>query len=931
MASDSRAVWAFLQSSSLCVQHAAWWGGMAVVVLALLSFLFVVLAVFQVLLSGWRTRSNRLRDAEDMWKELFHRKGSSNEGAASPSDDLMVIPNSHPNADSPSFSSFAPSPLLSSTSLSSSTLGFLSTSLSSSPLHSCPLSNSASHSGSSSCDSSPTVGSRFPSVVHVVIVVLGDLARSPRMIYHAQALASSISPPPIIHVIAYTSTPVPPSLSRLPFLQIHSLPVFALDRLRRFFPGPFVFVFLFFKLLQQTAALSCLLLCLLRRLGRRSGDGAASRPGSGTQSSALLRQRPLVLVQAPPALPTVLVCGVTSRLMGAKMLLDWHNFGFTLMFPERKKEEGSSAKMSPLHAFAKTLAAHAEGWGGRLAAAALCVSKAMQETLKQKWGLRAAVLYDHPNAQIRPIDLGERHQIAVKYMRLPSDFESASRRPGDASKPLCGRARCQDGERKHEVSGKQVLRSIHDAATRLADHSEGDCETSEGLSSDPDSQRFAAFVEDCDGEGTGAIPQTGRVSRLFPGVPADQRNTEHLGQQPHSPRTHLLRQWTFPAQICRKNCGTSNDKANAREKESLELVETTLVSRARLVCGSRSEEPAVNPSSETPVQGGSRTCECCQVSVEIRRERPAVLLTATSWTGDEDMDLFLHALRRYDSEREWEVRSLEKSQLDSCRRPYARDCNTTPEALLPSLLVLISGRGPKKNQWLQRARQCQFRHIAIRTLFATLDDYYKLLAAVDVGVCVHTSSSGIDLPMKVVDLKGAGVPVCAYEFPAIHELVQDGQDALLFVSAEGLCAKLQQLLRRFPLAFDEAVESWQQLTFLPTSFSACAHARGSKATQKCDFSESNAPPLQADDPKCEASSPCHTDEQSACQSQGHSDACPERASPAPRCASPLHVTGGHNLFEMRRFSESHRMGSFQQEWRRTVLPILRKLTEYSNP
>ncbi|KEP60555.1 UNVERIFIED_CONTAM: chitobiosyldiphosphodolichol beta-mannosyltransferase [Hammondia hammondi] len=790
MASDPRGVWIALQSFSLSVYHAAWWGGMAVVALALLSFLFVVIAVCQVLLSGWRTRSNRLRDAEDKWKELFHRKESSNKGAASPSNDLMAISNSHPNADSPSSSSFVPSTLRSSTSLSSSTLGFLSTSLSSSPLCSCPLSNSASHSGSSSpLDSSSTVGSRFPSVVHVVIVVLGDLARSPRMIYHAQALAASISPPPIIHVIAYTPTPVPPSLSRLPLLQIHSLPVFALDRLRRFFPGPFVFVFFFFKLLQQTAALSCLLLCLLRRLGRRSGDGAASRPGSGTQSSALLRQRPLVLVQAPPALPTVIVCGMASRLTGAKMLLDWHNFGFTLMFPERKKEEGSSAKMSPLHAFAKTLAAHAEGCGGRLAAGALCVSKAMQETLKQKWGLRAAVLYDHPNAQIRPIDMGERHQIAVKYMRLPNDFESASGRPGDASKPLCSQARCQDGERKHEFSGKRVLRCIHDAATSLMDHSERGCETSENLGSDPDSQRFSAFVEDCDGEGTGDIPQTGQVSRLFPEVPADQRNAEHLGQQPQSPRTHLLRQWTFPARICRKSCGASNDKANMGEKESLELVETTLVSRARLVCRSRSAEPAANPSNETPAQGGSPTCECCQVSVEIRRERPAVLLTATSWTGDEDMDLFLHALRRYESQREWEVRSLEKSQLDSCRRPYARDCNTTPESLLPPLLVLISGRGPKKNQWLQRARQCQFRHIAIRTLFATLDDYYKLLAAVDVGVCVHTSSSGIDLPMKVVDLKGAGVPVCAYEFPAIHELVQDGQDALLFVSAEGLCAK----------------------------------------------------------------------------------------------------------------------------------------------
>ena len=86
---------------------------------------------------------------------------------------------------------------------------------------------------------------------------------------------------------------------------------------------------------------------------------------------------------------------------------------------------------------------------------------------------------------------------------------------------------------------------------------------------------------------------------------------------------------------------------------------------------------------------------------------------------------------------------------------------------LPKMLVAITGKGgPLKTEFEEKIKELerQWNFIRVRTIWMEAKDYPKLLGSAHLGLSFHTSSSGLDLPMKVVDMFGAGLPACALDF-----------------------------------------------------------------------------------------------------------------------------------------------------------------------
>lgn len=163
-------------------------------------------------------------------------------------------------------------------------------------------------------------------------------------------------------------------------------------------------------------------------------------------------------------------------------------------------------------------------------------------------------------------------------------------------------------------------------------------------------------------------------------------------------------------------------------------------------------EPGIDAYSDTP-------------SPSLRPDRPALLVSSTSWTPDEDFKILIDSLGMYETRAE---------ELASQKVATS----------LPKILVVVTGKGPLKAKYMADVDclQRDWKWVRFISLWLEAEDYPIFLGlfclfplfevivqrkspgSADLGVSLHSSSSSLDLPMKIVDMFGCGLPVCALDF-----------------------------------------------------------------------------------------------------------------------------------------------------------------------
>ena len=125
----------------------------------------------------------------------------------------------------------------------------------------------------------------------------------------------------------------------------------------------------------------------------------------------LLSQRvspKFVLVQNPPSVPTLGAVWLFTKLADTKFIIDWHNYGFTILSLNKSKQN-----------ILVKICKKFEIFFGQKSHLNFCVTEAMKNDLLARYKIRAITLHDKAHERFRELQIKEKHQF---YNKLTNQY-----------------------------------------------------------------------------------------------------------------------------------------------------------------------------------------------------------------------------------------------------------------------------------------------------------------------------------------------------------------------------------------------------------------------------------------------------------------------------------------------------------------------------
>ena len=168
---------------------------------------------------------------------------------------------------------------------------------------------------------------------HVIVLVCGDIGRSPRMQYHTLSLANaSISAFSKyrfkVSLVGYTGEKCIPQVVDHPLISIHRIEPFESKTLRKSSWLLFAITKVVFLALQL---IYTILIGVYLEKGSQNGKKWNFLDIYASQKRIDKGMVDAILVQNPPSVPTLFLAVALKLFTGCQLIIDWHNLGFTMI------------------------------------------------------------------------------------------------------------------------------------------------------------------------------------------------------------------------------------------------------------------------------------------------------------------------------------------------------------------------------------------------------------------------------------------------------------------------------------------------------------------------------------------------------------------------------------------------------------------------